>query len=211
MATARLTTVVERLSFGESYFIYDPDGGQQNFAPNSPEWFSWLAARSSFHFKGKAAHFTARQERKQRGETYWYAYLKAHKVRHKRYLGPTRTLTLAKLEETAEILHEAVLGALADTEFPTPRREQPVPQKLILGSLTFEWNDGLLAVKTPTERHYLSRTQAAELLGYLYDQRRALLNKHRSTDELRNCVEKPSGMDLSPDREREGEETDTLS
>jgi len=178
MATARLNTVIERTS-GSHYFMYDPDGGRQEFAPDSPEWFTWLAARSSFHFTGKAGYFTARQERKQRGETYWYAYLKAHKVRHKRYLGPTRTLTLTKLEETAEVLHEATLGALGGAEFPTPRQEQPGLHELILGSLTFAWNDGLLAVKTPTEHHYLSRTQAAELLGYLYDQRRALQIKHR--------------------------------
>ena len=36
---------------------------------------------SSFHFQGKQGHFTARQERKQRGETYWYAYRKAHQLR----------------------------------------------------------------------------------------------------------------------------------
>ena len=178
MATVRLNTVIERNDWGD-YFIYDPVGGGQDFVPDSPEWFLWLAGQTSFHFTGKSEHFTARQERKQRGQTYWYAYLKARKVRHKRYLGPTRNLTLAKLEETADLLHEAALGALVDCEFPTPRKEKPVTQELTLGSLTFAWDDDLLMIKTPTERQYLSKTQAAELLGYLYDQRRTLLDKCR--------------------------------
>ena len=40
-----------------------------------------------------------------------------------------------------------------------------------------QWEDGILTVKTPTERHFLNRLQTAELLGYLYDQRGTLLNK----------------------------------
>ncbi len=50
-------------------------------------------------------------------------------------------------------------------------------QGLILGPLTFQWEDGILTVKTPTERHFLNRLQTAELPGYLYDQRATLLNK----------------------------------
>jgi hypothetical protein len=41
MTTVRLTTVIERSSSGESYFIYDPISGQQGFAPDSPAWFTW--------------------------------------------------------------------------------------------------------------------------------------------------------------------------
>lgn len=70
MATTRLNTVIEHLSSGEDYFIYDPDGGQQNFSPDSPDWFTWLARRTSFHFTGKHGHLTVGQEKKQRGETY---------------------------------------------------------------------------------------------------------------------------------------------
>jgi hypothetical protein len=47
----------------------------------------------------------------------------------------------------------------------------------MLGPVTFLWHDELLKVKTPTGTEYLTRTQAAELLGYLYDQREAILNK----------------------------------
>ena len=36
----------------------------------SPEWFAWLAedAHHSFHFVGATGGFTARKERKQRGQ-----------------------------------------------------------------------------------------------------------------------------------------------
>jgi hypothetical protein len=59
MATVRLTTVIERSSSGESYFIYDPVHGQQGFAPDSPAWFTWLSQRTSFHFTGKHGHLEA--------------------------------------------------------------------------------------------------------------------------------------------------------
>ena len=111
---ARLTTVIERSSVSEHYFIYDAEGGKQEFAPNSPQWFAWLASHRSFHFRGAQGHFTARQEKKQRGEGYWYAYRKASGQQHKRYLGATRTLTLTHLEEVALALHQAVLGSLPE-------------------------------------------------------------------------------------------------
>ena len=169
MAQARLNTVIERTS-GGNYFIYDADNGRQSFAPDSAEWFTWLAKHPSFHFQGPSGHFTALQEHK-RDRTYWYAYLKAHKRRHKQYLGTTNTLTLAKLEETASTLYETALGDLVEGEFPTTRPSKPAAADLIVGPLTFRWHDGLLLVKTPMEQHYLNRHQIAELLDYLYAQR----------------------------------------
>lgn len=183
---ARLNTVIERSSFGESYFIYDLDTGQQKFEPDSPDWFRWLAKHASFHFKGKHGHLTARhEEKKKRDEEqpsllYWYAYRKAYGKQHKRYLGSTDTLTLAKLEEVADELQTAALGSLPDHQVLTARvqRNQPTPQGLTLGSVTFLWHEELLKVKTPTGTEYLTRTQAADLLGYLYDQRQDILNKN---------------------------------
>ena len=184
---ARLNTIIERSSFGESYFIYDLDTGQQKFWPDSPDWFRWLARHTSFHFKGKHGHFTARQEEKKKRDEeqpslfYWYAYRKAYGRQHKRYLGSTDALTLAKLEEVADELQTAALGSLPDDQVLNARvqRNPPAPQGLTLGSCTFLWQGELLKVRTPTGTEYLSRTQAAELLGYLYDKREALLNKHK--------------------------------
>ncbi len=43
---ARLNTIIE-YSSGDSYFLYDPDGGHHTFAPDSPEWFAWLRTLGS--------------------------------------------------------------------------------------------------------------------------------------------------------------------
>jgi hypothetical protein len=182
---ARLNTVIERASDGSS-FIYDPDGGQHVFAPDSPDWFTWLAGRTSFHFKGQHGHFTARREEKKKRDEepslwYWYAYRKAYGRQHKRYLGSTDALTLAKLESVAGELQTAALGSLPDDQVLNARVQdnQPAPQGLTLGPCTFLWHDELLKVKTPTGTEYFTRTQAAELLGYLYDQREAILRRNK--------------------------------
>jgi len=91
------------------YCIYDPDNGKQVVEPDSPAWFTWLARYTSFHFKGKQGHFTARCEHNRQGHTYWYAYRKAHHKLHKRYLGTTKQLTLGVLEDTALVLQNEVL------------------------------------------------------------------------------------------------------
>jgi hypothetical protein len=183
---ARLNTVIEHSSLGESYFIYDPDTGQQTFEPDSPDWFMWLAGRTSFHFKGKHGHFTARREEKKKRDegtsfSYWYAYRKAYGQQHKRYLGSAEALTLAKLESVAGELHTAALGSLPDDQVLNAhvQRNQPAPHGLTLGPITFLWHEELLKVTTPTGTEYLTRTQVAELLGYLYDQREAILDKHK--------------------------------
>ncbi len=176
--SARLNTVIEQFSSGD-YFIYDPDGGQQDFAPDSPDWFAWLDGHTSFHFTSKHGHFSARQEKKQRGAGYWYAYRRVYRHRYKRYLGTTETLTVAKLEQTARVLHEEALGAIPDKEVLNTSASQLVPEELTLGPLTFRWHEEVLRIKTPTESHYLGKTQAAALLDYLYDQRRTILKKSR--------------------------------
>ncbi len=99
---------------------------------------------------------------------------------YKRYLGTTEKLTQARLEETALALHEEALRNLPEDQLRNGNLKQKqgvASQGLIIGSLTFEWKDDLLSVKTPGERHYLNRTQTAELLSYLYDQRGTLLRK----------------------------------
>jgi hypothetical protein len=183
---ARLDTVVER-THGGNYFIYDPDTGKQEFEPDSQDWFTWLAKHTSFYFKGEHGHCTARREEKKKRDEeqpslwYWYAYRKAYGRQHKRYLGSTDAVTVAKLEEVATELHTAALGGLPDDQVLNAH-VQPVQSALgglTLGPVTFLWHDELLKVTTPTGTEYLNRTQAAELLGYLYDQREAILNKHK--------------------------------
>ena len=152
---------------------------KSNLVPDSQDWFTWIARLGSFHFQGKSGHFTARQERKKRGDVYWYAYRKAHTQRLKRYLGTTDKLTLAALEQTAGDLHEAALGAIPEDEALNMQTPSPVPDGLQVGPFMVLWHEDVLSVRTPTEHHRLSRRETAELLSYLYDQRASLLKQRR--------------------------------
>ena len=184
MARHRLYNLIEHIAGTENrYLLMDATEGsaqsRSHLVPDSPDWFAWLAGLGSFHFNGKCGHFTARQERKQRGDAYWYAYLKAHQHRHKRYLGTTDKLTLAHLEHTARALHEEVLGAIPEDAALNARAPKPMPGGLHVGPLTVLWYEGVLSIRTPTEHHVLSKREAAELLSYLYEQRGSLLKRRR--------------------------------
>jgi len=76
-------------------------------APDEPEWFVWLDAITSFRFLGQHGQLTVRKEARQRGEQYWYAYRRVGEQMAKRYLGRTKALTVAHLEEIAILLQEA--------------------------------------------------------------------------------------------------------
>ena len=89
--------------------------------PESSAWFTWLTQVSSFTFQGKTGFYTARQEPKQRGDRYWYAYLTTGKKRMKRYLGKTADLTLARLEQVASALS-------ADRAAPTQTKRETPPK-----------------------------------------------------------------------------------
>ena len=76
----------------------------------SPNWYAWLAddAHCSFHFSHPSGDFTARKERKQRGQHYWVAYRHAHGKLYKAYLGKAEVLTDERLCATAQMLARAV-------------------------------------------------------------------------------------------------------
>jgi hypothetical protein len=87
------------------------DHTRLHIVPESPAWFAWLHQVSSFAFWGKGGHYTARKEKRQRGEAYWYAYVGAGKKLAKKYLGKTADVTLARLEQVAAELQAAAAGA----------------------------------------------------------------------------------------------------
>src|SRR5947209_4537537 len=89
----------------ETYELSGQQSGESfSLVPDTSAWFAWLAGVSSFAFHGQAGSYTARQEAVQRGDRYWYAYLRTgHKLR-KKYLGKTADLTLAHLEQVAGLL-----------------------------------------------------------------------------------------------------------
>ncbi len=75
-------------------------------ALDSPAWFAWLAddGHHSFHFTHPCGDFTARKERKQRGQWYWVAYRQVRGILYKTYLGKSATLTHARLCAAADTL-----------------------------------------------------------------------------------------------------------
>jgi LuxR family maltose regulon positive regulatory protein len=76
----------------------------------SAAWYTWLAddTHCSFHFSHPSGDFTARKERKQRGQHYWIAYRHAHGKLYKAYLGKGEVLTQDRLCATAHTLAHAV-------------------------------------------------------------------------------------------------------
>lgn len=67
-------------------------------------WQSWLGSVSSFTFHGKCGDLNVYQEDRSRGGAYWYAYHTVGRRTHKRYLGRTARVTIARLEAEARVL-----------------------------------------------------------------------------------------------------------
>jgi LuxR family maltose regulon positive regulatory protein len=87
--------------------------------PESRAWFVWLDEAPSFTFQGKAGSYIARKEANRPGQGYWYAYIRTGKKLHKKYVGKTADLTLARLEDVAGVLH-ADRATAASTLEPVP-------------------------------------------------------------------------------------------
>ena len=73
-------------------------------APDSVRWFQLLQNIPSFHFHGQCGHYTARKEKRARGGVYWIAYRHMQGKLRKKYIGPTASVTIARLEEIASDL-----------------------------------------------------------------------------------------------------------
>lgn len=78
-----------------------------------PEWFAWLAAPTTQSFSYPLFDrqrgyiiglMTVRKERRQRGGMYWTAYRRQGRQLRKIYLGPSHTLTQARLEAVVMVL-----------------------------------------------------------------------------------------------------------
>src|SRR5438270_8845271 len=117
----------------ETYILSEPHSGEdRSITPESPAWFAWLAERSSFAFHGQQGSYSALLEAVQRGERYWYAYLRMGQKLRKKYLGKTADLTLARLEQVARLLQsERASGGPPDTALPAPHEPPPTPAVVI--------------------------------------------------------------------------------
>jgi LuxR family transcriptional regulator, maltose regulon positive regulatory protein len=122
----------------ETYVVVSPPSPEARaLVPESPTWLAWLAEQSSFAFHGQSGSFTARLEAMQRGERYWYAYLRTGQKVRKKYLGKTADLTVARLEQVARLLQAERAGAVfPDTALP-PRKAHHAPARtpLVVASL----------------------------------------------------------------------------
>ena len=96
-----------------------------------PAWFAWLAQGTPFAFEGKTASCRCllRQETKQRGERYWYAYHRSGKTLRKKYVGKVAAVTLTRLEEVAHLLRANRSGQFPLQERPA-LQETNVPHTL---------------------------------------------------------------------------------
>ncbi|GHO64236.1 hypothetical protein KSC_031280 [Ktedonobacter sp. SOSP1-52] len=88
---------------------------QQRFRVDDGQaWQNWLKCQTSFAFRGQHGHLSLLKEARSRGDGYWYAYAYRNHHKQKRYLGTTRALTLAHLEEAGSILcHQDTLSPMA--------------------------------------------------------------------------------------------------
>ena len=95
--------VLARVEYGAQglYVLICPQDGALSFTPDSLEWFDWLASLTSFRFIGPQGRFSAYREGQTRS---WKAYRTFHGRSHKRSLGTTDRLTIARLELVAASL-----------------------------------------------------------------------------------------------------------
>ena len=68
----------------------------------TPAWYDWLEQHTAFTFVDVAGTFTARKSMLRTGESYWIAYCTRQDKLYRIYLGHSHTLTLEKLQATAQ-------------------------------------------------------------------------------------------------------------
>ena len=92
-------------------WLYGVDLPTEEVELDTPAWFEWLERATTISFSypifepscGYIVGFmTVRKERKQRGSQYWSAYRRRNGWLWKRYVGPSRQVTKARLEAIAE-------------------------------------------------------------------------------------------------------------
>ena len=102
--------ILPRIEYGTQglYVLICPQEGMLSFPLDSPEWFDWLASLASFRFLGPHGRFTAYREGQTRT---WKAYRTFHGRSHRRYLGITDRLTIARLEHVAASLQSEMTSS----------------------------------------------------------------------------------------------------
>jgi hypothetical protein len=107
LARSRILPCIEYGAQGLSVLVC-PQEGLLSFPIDSPEWFDWLASLASFRFLGQQGRFTAYREGQTRT---WKAYRAFHGRPHRRYLGITDRLTIARMEHVAASLQSEMTSS----------------------------------------------------------------------------------------------------
>jgi hypothetical protein len=83
-----------------------PNEGVLSVVPDSQAWFAWLSSLTAFSFEGQEGRFSATRKfrRGQRVQS-WNVHCSLHGRSCTLYLGLTPTLTLARLQEMAVVVH----------------------------------------------------------------------------------------------------------
>ncbi len=130
--THKIATVSEtrRYDKAERYYEVTLDCPQPH-APtihlDSPQWFAWLEAPENHafsyalhnHAKGYIDGFmTVRKEHRQRGGVYWSAYRRLGRRLRKLYLGPSASVTEARLRQVAARLCDGEAAGCQPTGAP---------------------------------------------------------------------------------------------
>ena len=79
----------------------------------SPDWYGWLHENVHFTFAGDLGTFTARKERRARGDEYWYVYRKHGGKLHKAYLGRSADLSPERRYAVTSALTRRLAGGPA--------------------------------------------------------------------------------------------------
>ena len=89
----------------DGYQVVDPDKGVLPLAPDSAQWFAWLASTTTLTFQGRHGSFTAtRRLRRGKRLQSWNVYRCLHGRACTLYAGMTMTLTTTRLEGLAQQL-----------------------------------------------------------------------------------------------------------
>jgi len=99
------THVIPRVEYASRghYVVICPKQGLLPLAPDSPQWFAWVAKQSSFRFVGKGGSFSAHHAwRVPRGA--WRAYRHIRNHNYVLRLAPSHELSIAVLEQAAATL-----------------------------------------------------------------------------------------------------------
>jgi hypothetical protein len=102
-APAHVLPLVEYGTHG-GYVIICPEHGLLTFEPDSTDWVTWLATRSSFRFVGQSGRFTAHREFRRVPGCAWRAHRQIRNHTYNIRLGSTESLTIAALEQAAAAL-----------------------------------------------------------------------------------------------------------